>query len=91
MWTSGNSADELSDEEFLKSIANALKPGGVMSTPADSVWIKNFTMEDTIALCRKIFKGSVNYAWTSVPSYPRQANKTIALIFKVVHLCFCII
>lgn len=68
---SGAYATELSDEDFLESIAKALKPGGVMSTPADSVWLKNFAMEDTIALCRKIFKGSVNYAWTSVPSYPR--------------------
>ncbi|XP_023000661.1 spermidine synthase 1-like [Cucurbita maxima] len=66
----GAYATELSDEGFLKSIAKALKPGGVLSAQADSVWIKNFTMEDTITRCRNIFKGSVNYAWTSVPSYP---------------------
>ncbi|KAG6584230.1 hypothetical protein SDJN03_20162, partial [Cucurbita argyrosperma subsp. sororia] len=71
----GAYATELSDEDFLKSIAKALKPGGVLSAQADSVWIENFTMEDTITRCRNIFKGSVNYAWTSVPSYPRQTNQ----------------
>ncbi|KAL0535415.1 hypothetical protein IC582_029745 [Cucumis melo] len=68
----GAYATELSNEDILKSIAKALKPGGVMSAPADSIWLNNFAMEDTITLCRNIFKGSVNYAWTSVPSYARQ-------------------
>lgn len=72
MWISGAYATELSNEDILKSIAKALKPGGVMSAPADSIWLNNFAMEDTITLCRNIFKGSVNYAWTSVPSYARQ-------------------
>uniref|UniRef100_A0A0A0LQV4 PABS domain-containing protein n=1 Tax=Cucumis sativus TaxID=3659 RepID=A0A0A0LQV4_CUCSA len=67
-------ANELSNEDLLKSIAKALKPGGVLSTPADSIWLNNFAMEDTITLCRNIFKGSVNYAWTSVPSYARQTH-----------------
>ncbi|CAK9311939.1 unnamed protein product [Citrullus colocynthis] len=54
----GAYATELSNEALLKSIAKALKPGGVMSTPADSIWLNNFAMEDTITLCRDIFKGS---------------------------------
>ncbi|MFS8020593.1 Spermidine synthase [Helianthus anomalus] len=27
-------------------------------------------IEDIVANCRQIFKGSVNYAWTTVPTYP---------------------
>ncbi|BFG20266.1 hypothetical protein CerSpe_065410 [Prunus speciosa] len=43
---------------------------GVMSTPADSFWHKDFVhFADTIANCRKIFKVSVNYAWTTIPAY----------------------
>lgn len=88
MWISGAYATQLSDEDFLKSIAKALKPGGVMSTPADSVWLKNFNMEQTIAQCRNIFKGSVNYAWTSVPSYPRQTNQNHSFDFQNSLLLF---
>ncbi|RZB56042.1 Spermidine synthase isoform E [Glycine soja] len=65
----GHSADVLADECFLESVAKALRPGGVFSAPADSLWHKNFVVADTIANCKKIFKGSVNYAWTTVPTY----------------------
>jgi spermidine synthase len=27
-------------------------------------------IEDIVANCRQVFKGSVNYAWTTVPTYP---------------------
>jgi len=27
-------------------------------------------IEDIVAVCRQVFKGSVNYAWTTVPTYP---------------------
>ncbi|KAA0055218.1 spermidine synthase 1-like [Cucumis melo var. makuwa] len=55
----GAYATELSNEDILKSIAKALKPGGVMSAPADSIWLNNFAMEDTITLCLD-FKRPVN-------------------------------
>ncbi|RVX18575.1 Spermidine synthase 2 [Vitis vinifera] len=64
----GPSALELADKH-LESVARALRPGGVLSTQAESMWNKNFILEDIIADCRKIFKGSVNYAWTTVPVY----------------------
>ncbi|XP_056176764.1 spermidine synthase 2-like [Syzygium oleosum] len=65
----GTTAIELANKEFLESVARALSHGGVMSAPADSFWLDNFQMEDTINECRKIFKGSVRYAWSTVPSY----------------------
>ncbi|CAL9031099.1 unnamed protein product [Prunus brigantina] len=68
----GPTSKELSDI-FLESVARALRPGDVMSTPADSFWHKDFVhCADTIANCRKIFKGSVNYAWTTIPAYERR-------------------
>ncbi|XP_030530452.1 spermidine synthase 2-like [Rhodamnia argentea] len=60
---------ELANKEFLESVARALRPGGVMSTPADSFWLEDFTVEDTVAQCRPIFTGSVRYAWAAIPSY----------------------
>ncbi|KAG5028076.1 hypothetical protein JHK87_011590 [Glycine soja] len=68
----GPIAEVLADKCFLESVAKALRPGGVLSAPADSLWLKNFVVADTIANCKKIFKGSVNYAWTTVPTYARH-------------------
>lgn len=70
---SGPGAQEVADKHFLESVARGLKPGGVLSSPAESMWNKNFIVEDIIADCRKIFKGSVNYAWTTVPAYSRYS------------------
>lgn len=50
-----------------------------MSTPATSYWHKDFEeIADSISNCRKVFKGSVNYAWTTVPAYSRQEQNSFA-------------
>ncbi|KAL5544238.1 hypothetical protein UlMin_008022 [Ulmus minor] len=55
--------------------ARALRPGGVLSAPNDSLWCHQFDIgeRDTIANCHKVFKGSVKYASTTVPAYPSGA------------------
>ncbi|KAJ8772918.1 hypothetical protein K2173_028095 [Erythroxylum novogranatense] len=65
----GSLAEELADNSVLRSVARALSPGGVMSCPADSFWNKDFSVTDTIEHAKKIFSGSVNYAWCTVPAY----------------------
>ncbi|XP_027921665.1 spermidine synthase 2-like [Vigna unguiculata] len=65
----GPIAEVLADSCFLDSVAKALGPGGVLSAPAESLWHKNFVVAESIAKCKNIFKGSVNYAWTTVPTY----------------------
>nr|WAU46217.1 spermidine N-methyltransferase [Erythroxylum coca] len=65
----GSLAEELADNSVLRSVARALSPGGVMSCPADSFWNKHFSVTDTIEHAKKIFSGSVNYAWCTVPAY----------------------
>lgn len=64
-------AQELFEKPFFESVAKALRPGGVVSTQAESIWLHMHIIEDIVANCRQIFKGSVNYAWTTVPTYPR--------------------
>lgn len=64
-------AQELFEKPFFESVAKALRPGGVICTQAESIWLHMHIIEDIVANCRQIFKGSVNYAWTSVPTYPR--------------------
>ncbi|KAF1861950.1 hypothetical protein Lal_00026445 [Lupinus albus] len=63
-------AQELFEKPFFESIARALIPGGVVCTQAESIWLHMHIIEDIVANCRHIFKGSVNYAWTTVPTYP---------------------
>ncbi|XP_061953622.1 spermidine synthase 2-like [Populus nigra] len=65
----GPEAEELADDCFMESVARALRPGGVMSCPADSLWHKEFSLADFVARCGKTFEGSVSYAWCTVPSY----------------------
>ncbi|CAN4124250.1 unnamed protein product [Withania somnifera] len=63
-------AQELFEKPFFESIAKALRPGGVVSTQAESIWLHMHIIEEIVDNCRQIFKGSVNYAWTTVPTYP---------------------
>uniref|UniRef100_A0A803LJ68 spermidine synthase n=1 Tax=Chenopodium quinoa TaxID=63459 RepID=A0A803LJ68_CHEQI len=65
-------AQELFEKPFFESVAKALRPGGVVCTQAESIWLHMHIIEDIVANCRQIFKGSVNYAWTTVPTYPRH-------------------
>ena len=36
-----------------------------------SMWLHTHLIQDMILICHEAFKGSVRYAWTSVPTYPR--------------------
>ncbi|KAJ8750209.1 hypothetical protein K2173_014124 [Erythroxylum novogranatense] len=65
-------AQELFEKPFFELVAKALRPGGVVSTQAESIWLHMHIIEDIVNNCRQIFKGSVNYAWTTVPTYPRS-------------------
>ncbi|MED6143658.1 Spermidine synthase 2 [Stylosanthes scabra] len=63
-------AQELFEKPFFELIAKALRRGGVVSTQAESIWLHMDIIEGIVANCSQIFKGSVNYAWTTVPTYP---------------------
>ncbi|CDP05080.1 unnamed protein product [Coffea canephora] len=63
-------AQELVERPFFQTIAKALRPGGVLCNMAESMWLHTHLIQDMISICRETFKGSVHYAWTSVPTYP---------------------
>ncbi|KAL5989307.1 hypothetical protein ACLOJK_010197 [Asimina triloba] len=66
-------AQELVEKPFFETIARALRPGGVLCNMAESMWLHTHLIQDMLSICREIFKGSVYYAWTSVPTYPSGA------------------
>lgn len=63
-------AQELFEKPFFELVARALHPGGVVCTQAESIWLHMDIIEAIVSNCRQVFKGSVNYAWTTVPTYP---------------------
>ncbi|KAG5036131.1 hypothetical protein JHK87_011041 [Glycine soja] len=63
-------AQELVEKPFFDTIARALRPGGVLCNMAESMWLHTHLIQDMISICRETFKGSVCYAWASVPTYP---------------------
>lgn len=69
--TDSGPAQELVEKPFFETIARALRPGGVVCNMAESLWLHTHLIQDMISICRDAFKGSVHYAWTSVPTYPR--------------------
>ncbi|CAN6705916.1 unnamed protein product [Malus baccata var. baccata] len=58
---------ELVEKPFFETIARALRPGGVLC----NMWLHTHLIQDLISVCQQTFKGSVEYAWVSVPTYPR--------------------
>lgn len=64
-------AQELVERPFFETIARALRSGGVLCNMAESMWLHTHLIQDMLTICRDIFKGSVRYAWASVPTYPR--------------------
>ncbi|KAG2399707.1 Spermine synthase [Vigna angularis] len=63
-------AQELVEKPFFDTIAKALRSGGVLCNMAESMWLHTHLIQDMISICRETFKGSVHYAWASVPTYP---------------------
>ncbi|KAH9627190.1 hypothetical protein KSS87_020736 [Heliosperma pusillum] len=78
-------AQELFEKPFFESVAKALRPGGVVCTQAESIWLHMHIIEDIVSNCRQIFKGSVNYAWTTVPTYPRH----VLILSGVIGFMLC--
>ncbi|KAM1054873.1 hypothetical protein ACFX2J_002160 [Malus domestica] len=77
-------AQELVEKLFFETIARAFMPGGVLCNMTESMWLHTHLIQDMISVCRQTFKGSVNYAWASVPTYPRNTfpfshSSTLAL------------
>jgi spermidine synthase len=66
-------AQELVEKPFFETIARALRPGGVLCSMAESMWLHMHLIQDMLSTCRQTFKGSVHYAWTNVPTYPSGA------------------
>ncbi|EMS48760.1 Spermine synthase [Triticum urartu] len=51
-------AQELVEKPFFQTIARALKPGGVLSNLAESMWLHTHLIQDMLSICREIHKAA---------------------------------
>ncbi|TYJ23762.1 hypothetical protein E1A91_A08G214900v1 [Gossypium mustelinum] len=63
-------AQELVEKPLFDTLARVLRPGGVLCNMVESMWLHTHLIDHMISICHEIFKGSVHYAWASVPTYP---------------------
>ncbi|XP_026439860.1 spermine synthase-like [Papaver somniferum] len=63
-------SQELVERPFFEEVAKSLRHGGVLCNMAESMWLHTHLIQYLISIYRITFKGSVHYAWTSVPTYP---------------------
>mmetsp|Transcript_10139 Transcript_10139/g.30396 ORF Transcript_10139/g.30396 Transcript_10139/m.30396 type:complete len:315 (-) Transcript_10139:226-1170(-) len=64
-------AEVLFEEPFFRAMHRALKPGGVVCTQAESLWLHLPIIKELASMCHRVFEGgSVQYAYTTIPTYP---------------------
>lgn len=62
-------AGALFGAEFYKMVNSALKPGGVTCSQGECMWLHLPLIKSMQVCCKEIF-GSVDYAYTCIPTYP---------------------
>lgn len=61
----------LFEKPFFEYMHRALKPGGVVCTQAESIWLHMPIIQSLASMCHGVFAGgSVHYAYTTIPTYP---------------------
>ena len=64
-------ASVLFEKPFFEKIHRALKPGGVLTTQGECIWLHAELIKDVLEMCKGIFVGgSVQYGYCSIPTYP---------------------
>jgi len=62
-------AQSLFERPFYELMYKALKPGGIICTQSENIWLHMEIIKNLFHLSCKVYK-SVNYAYTTIPSYP---------------------
>ena len=61
----------LFERAFFEKIHRALRPGGVVCTQGECIWLHAELIKDVLEMCKDIFQGgSVQYGYTTIPTYP---------------------
>ncbi|WIA37410.1 hypothetical protein OEZ86_014335 [Tetradesmus obliquus] len=64
-------AEVLYQQPFFEAMHRALRPGGIICTQAESLWLHMDIIKSLASMCKTVFAGgSVSYAYTTIPTYP---------------------
>ncbi|KAG1677575.1 hypothetical protein FOA52_014473 [Chlamydomonas sp. UWO 241] len=64
-------AEVLFEEPFFRALHRAVRPGGIVCTQAESVWLHLPIIQALGAMCTRVFEGgSVSYGYCTIPTYP---------------------
>ncbi|BBG94093.1 Spermidine synthase 2, partial [Prunus dulcis] len=86
-------AQELFEKPFFQTVANALRPGGVVCTQAESIWLHMHIIEDIVANCRQIFKGSslhiqgIHFSESLLHPLPLSLSPSYTRIHRSTRMC----
>ncbi|EGC30485.1 spermidine synthase [Dictyostelium purpureum] len=62
-------AQGLFERPYYELLKEALAPGGIVCSQAESLWLHLDTIKNLSGFCKELFP-HVEYAYTSIPSYP---------------------
>lgn len=58
-------------QPFFEALHAAVKPGGIVCTQAESLWLHLDIIKALAGMCSEVFAGgSVSYGFTTIPTYP---------------------
>mmetsp|Transcript_28870 Transcript_28870/g.63219 ORF Transcript_28870/g.63219 Transcript_28870/m.63219 type:complete len:329 (-) Transcript_28870:352-1338(-) len=64
-------AEVLFEKPFFESMHKALKPGGVVCTQAECLWLHLPVIKEVAQMCKEVFVGGkTTYAYCTIPTYP---------------------
>ena len=72
-------ANTLFTEEFYTNLRMSMTSEGVICCQGECMWLHLDLISSVIEGCRKIFP-RVEYAYTSIPSYPSGMNRTFSFL-----------
>lgn len=62
-------AEALFAPAFYEAMSRSLRPGGIIATQGECMWLHADLIAPMVKACRKIFR-TVEYAYTTIPTYP---------------------
>jgi spermidine synthase len=64
-------AEVLFQKPFFDALHKAIKPGGIVCTQAESLWLHLPIIKSLANMCAEVFQGgSISYCYTTIPTYP---------------------
>jgi spermidine synthase len=63
-------AEQLFEKPFYMAMKAALRPGGLVATQCESMWLHSDIIARVLAFCRQGGFATAEWAWCSIPTYP---------------------